>query len=195
MKYFGIDSGSTFANNFSLIWIVFIFIIIHSLFLIIHWLLKRKVKSKKWTKCLDKTYQFFAVSLYIRLIFETNLFLQISSFSELYEWNTSSISNIISICFAIVGGWICLNFLSLSIINYSMNKDTKNMDDYIPLKEFFSGIKGKRLSRLYPTILLLRRLIFAGWLIFGRSLNNFTLVCPMIFKICYHIKHWAKFYL
>ena len=74
LKYFGIDSGSTFANNFSLIWLVFIFITIHTLFLIIHWLLKRKVKSKKWTKCLDKTYQFFAVSLYIRLILEANLF-------------------------------------------------------------------------------------------------------------------------
>ena len=195
LKHFGINSGSTFVNNFSLIWLVFIFITIHTLFLFIHWLLKRKVKSKKWTKCLDKTYQFFAISLYIRLIFEANLFLQISSFSELYEWNISSSSNLISICFAFVGGWICLNFISLSIISYSIHRDTKNMDDYIPLKEFFSGVKDNRMSRLYPTILLLRRFIFAGWLIFGGSLNNFTLVCPMIVKIGYYIKHWAKFYL
>ena len=181
LKYFGINSGSTFVTNFSLICIVLILIAIHSLFLLIYRLLKSKVKSKtKWVKCLKKIFQFFAFSLYIRVMFEANVFLLLSSLSELYQWDTSNSSKIISLFFAFIGGWICLNFISLSMINYSMHKDTKNMDNYIPMKEFFSGINDKRMSRLYPTILLLRRLLFVGWLIFGGTLNNFTLVCPMI---------------
>ena len=184
LKYFGIKSGSTFANNFSLICIVLILIAIHCLFLLIYRLLIHKVKSKKkWVKCLDITYQFFAFSLYIRVVFEANVFLLISSLSELYNWDTSSSSKIISLFFAFVGGWICLSFISLSMINYSLYKDTKTMDNYIPMKEFFSGINDNRMSRLYPTILFLRRILFVGWLIFGRFLNSFTLVCPMIAKI------------
>ena len=191
LKYFGIISGSTFANNFSLICIVLIFIAIHSLFLLIHRLLKSKVKSKKkWVKCLEITYQFFAFSLYIRIMLEANVFLLLSSLSELYQWDTSSSSKILSLFFfAFVGVWICLSFVSLSMINYSIHKDTKNMDNYIPLKEFFSGINDKRMSRLYPIILFLRRILFVGWLIFGRSLNNFALVCPMIVKIKIKIEY------
>ena len=194
LKYFGINSGSTFVTNFSLICIVFILIAIHSLFLLIHRLLKSKVKSKKkkWVKCLEITYQFFAFSLYIRVMFEANVFLFLSSISELYQWDTSSTSKIISICFAFIWGWICFSFMSLSLINYSLHKDTQRIDYYFPLKEFFSGVKDTRMSRLYPTILLLRRLLFIGLLIFGRSLNNFELICPMIVNLFFYIEHYAN---
>ena len=191
MKYFGINSGSSFANNFSLIWIVLIFIAIHGLFLFIHRLLKSKIRSKeKWNKCLEKVYQFFVFSLYIRLMFEVNVFLLLSTLSELHQWDTSSLSNIASLFFAFIGGWICLSFFSLSMINYSMHKDTKIMDNNIPLNEFFSGINDKRISRLYPIIMLLRRIIFVWWLIFGNSLNSFTLVCPMIVNISFNVEYY-----
>ena len=183
LRYFGIASGSTFVNNFSLICIILIFVAIHSLFQLIHRLFRQKIKSKKkWVKWWEKTYQFFAFSLYIRLMFEANVFLLLSSFSEIYEWNTSGSSNIISLLFAFIGGWICLSFVSLSLINYSIHKETKNMNNYIPLNEFFSGISNKMISRLYPTFLLLRRLIFIVLLVFGSSFNSFTLICPMIVK-------------
>ena len=190
LKYFGINSGSTFANNFSLICILFIFIAIHSLFLLIHRLLKSKVKSKKiWVKFLEKTFQFFAFSLYIRVMLEANVFLLLSSFSELYHWDTSSLSKIISICFAFTWGWICFTIISLSLVNYSIHKDTQNIDNYIPFKEFLTGVKETRMSRLYPTILLLRRFLFIGLLIFGQSLNSFELICPMIIKLFFYIEH------
>ena len=177
LRYFGIFSGSTFANNFSLICIILISVAIHSLFLLIHKLLKHFVKSKKCVSCLEKTYQFFAFSLYVRIILEANVFLLLSSFSELFEMDTS---NFISLWFAFIGGWVCITFISLSLINYSIHKDTKEMDDYIPLKEFFSGIGDKRNARLYPTFFLIRRLIFVAWLIFGKSFINIILISPMI---------------
>ena len=179
LRYFGIFSGSTFANNFSLICIILISVAIHSLFILIHKLLKHFVKSKKWVSCLDKTYQFFAFSLYIRIMLEVNVFLLLSSFSELFKMDTS---NFISLCFAFICGWICITFMSLSLINYSIHKDTEEMDDYIPLKEFFNGISDKRTARLYPTFFLIRRLIFVAWLVFGNSFTNIILVCPMIIK-------------
>ena len=181
LSYFGIISGSTFTNNFSLICIILIFVAIHSIYLLIHKLLKRKVMSKKkWVKWMEKTYQFFGFSFYIRVMFEANIFLLMSSFSELYNWNTSSTSKIISLLLAFVGSWICVNFISMSLINWVKYKDTQNMDNYIPLKEFFSGFKTNRVSKLYPTLLLSRRALFVALLVFGGSLNNFTLLCPMI---------------
>ena len=179
MKYFGIFSGSTFANSFSFIWIELIFALIHSLFLLLHKLLKYKVKSEKLRSCFEKTYKFFAFSLYVRIMFEANIFLLISNFSDLFEMETS---NFISLWFAFICGWVCITFISLSLINYSTHSDTKDMDDYIPLKEFLSRIGNKRMARLYPTFFLVRRLIFVAWLVFGKSFTNIILVCPMIIK-------------
>ena len=139
LKYFGIISGSTFTNNFSLICIVLIFIAINSLFMLIHRLLKSKVKSKKkWVKCLEITYQFFAFTLYIRIILEANVFLLLSSLSELYQWDTSSSSKILSLFFCFY--WLMDLHelrLSLSMINYSIHKDTKKYGQLHPSERVF----------------------------------------------------------
>ena len=100
LGYFGIFSGSTFSNNFSLMWILVLIIWIHLIYSTIQKLLLNKVKSKKkWIKWIDKTHQFFAFSLYIRILFEANIFLLLTSLSELHQFNTSSTSNIISLFF------------------------------------------------------------------------------------------------
>ena len=53
LDYFGIFSGSSVANNFALMCILVIVAAIHSAFLLINRLLKRKVSSMlKWLKCL-----------------------------------------------------------------------------------------------------------------------------------------------
>ena len=181
LDYFGIFSGSTFANNFSLICILLIFSSVHSLFLFIHRSLVVKMKAKK--RCvnfLGKIYQFFAFNFYVRMLLEANQFLMLSSFSELYEFDTSSSSKIVSLMFAFCGFFICFGFISLSLINYIIHKNTDNMEKYIPLKEFFSGLKSRGLSKLYSTLLLMRRALFVSLLIFGQSFSNIGLICPMI---------------
>ena len=54
------------------------------------------------------------------------------------------------------------------------------MDNYIPLKEFFSGIKSTSASKLYSTFLLSRRVIFVTILVFGEQSDSIGLILPMI---------------
>ena len=104
----------------------------------------------------------------------------LSSFSELHAWNTSSTSKIISLIFSAILSWACVGFILLTLINWAKLKDVQSLDNYIPLKELLGGQRHSRCSRLYSTVLLTRRAIFVILLIFGSSLNNISLVVPMI---------------
>ena len=181
LESFGIFSGSTLPNNFSLVWIMLIFAWFHGGFLMISRLIRDKLnKTKKCRRWLEKTYQFFAFSLYLRILLEANQFLLISSLSELHEWKASNQSKIISLIFAFIGAFVCLWFIWLSVVNWVRHRNTESMDNYIPWKELFSGIKSTSWSKLYSTFLLTRRCLFVVILIFGKSLSNFELICPMI---------------
>ena len=173
LDYFGVFSGSTFANNFSLLWLMMIIIAIHSVFTLINKLLKSKVKTKmKWVKWMEKMYQFFAFNLYVRIFLEANIFLLLTSFSELYQWDLSSLSRVVSFIWALFGAWVCFTMLSFSLINWYKHRSTENLDNYIPLKEFLSGVRTDSKAKLYSTYLLSRRILFVFLLIFGESLYN-----------------------
>ena len=173
LDYFGVFSGSTFANNFSLLWLMMIIIAIHSAFSLINKLLKSKVKTKKkWVKLMEKMYQFFVFNLYVRIFLEANIFLLLTSFSELYQWDLSSLSKVASFIWALFGAWVCFTMLSFSLINWYKHRSTENLDNYIPLKEFLSGVKTGSKAKLYSTYLLSRRILFVFLLIFGESLYN-----------------------
>ena len=137
-------------------------------------------KHEKWNKCTEKVYQFFAFSLYVRIFLETYIFLLLSSFSELYHWNTSNTSNIISLFIASIWAWIWVIFVALSLISWHTNKYRENLDIYIPLKELYSGIRNAKASMLYSTFLLTRRLIFVILLVYGETFSNIILIYPMI---------------
>ena len=181
LSYFGVISGSTFANNFSLMWILMIIVVIHSIFMILNTFVRKRMKSKKkWTKWMEKVYQFFTFSCYIRLFLEAYIFLLLTSFSELYQLNTSSTSKIVSLLFAFIGAWIWVTIVSFSWINWYKFKNIEKTDNYIPLKELFSGIRAGKFSRLYTTLLLSRRVLFVMLLTLGESLENIALIVPMI---------------
>ena len=192
LEYFGIFSGSSFSNNFSLIWILIIIAFIHLFFMIIYKLTKHKIeKHEKWNKCTEKVYQFFAFSLYVRIFLETYIFLLLSSFSELYHWNTSNTSNIISLFIASIWAWIWVIFVALSLINWHTNKYRDNFDIYIPLKELYSGIRNTKASMLYSTFLLTRRLIFVVLLVYGETFTNIILI--YLIDIKYYIPSFIFF--
>ena len=71
-------------------------------------------------------------------------------------------------------------FVGLSLISWYKNKHNEKMDEYIPMKEFFSGIKNTSISKLYSTILLARRVIIVILFIFGETLDSIVLVGTII---------------
>ena len=131
-------------------------------------------------KYVEKVYQFFTFSLYVRILLEANIFLLLSSFSELHNWLTRTASEIISLFIAFIGAWIWIMFVALSLISWYKVKNIENMDIYIPLKEFFNGTRSTSLSKLYSTFMLSRRVIFVALLTFGEKLISFWLICPML---------------
>ena len=145
----GIFSGSSIANNFSLICIVLIFAWIHGCFLMISRLLKAKVnKTKKCKKWMEKTYQFFTFSLYLRILLEASMFMMLSSYSEIFNWDASNNFHIVSLLFAFALFIICVLLALLSVIIWLKQRKVGDISNLIQISELLNGINDKSLSRL-----------------------------------------------
>ena len=180
LEYFGVFSGSSFVNNFSLIWTILIIIIVHFIYLLIVKMLQNKIKSEKAIKLFGKIKQLFAFSIYIRIMLEVNQFALLSTFEEIYEWDISTSSKIASLCISFIF-WISLFiFILIWLLNWIKHKETENMDSYYELKEFFSGVQVKPIPKLQSILSLIRRMLFVALLIFGSSLNNKWLIISFI---------------
>ena len=187
LDYFGIFSGSTFANNFSFIWVVIIIAFMHSLFILINKIFKRRcINSQKVIKALKWTYQLFAFSIYFRFILEANQFMMLSCFSELKLWNTTSVSKIVSLWIAIITSVLWFGLILLTFIYWLKIRNIDSTEHYMPLKVLVSGIKDDSKPRLYSTFLLTRRAFFVIFLIMGSSIPSIGIIVPlMIVQIIY----------
>ena len=181
LDYFGIFSGSTFANNFSFIWVVIIIAFIHSILFLINKTLKRRcINSQNFVKASKWIYQLFAFSIYFRFILEANQFMILSSFSELKLWNTTSASKIISLWIALITSILWLGLILLSFIYWLRIRKIESTEHYMPLKVFVSGIKDGSKPRLYSTFLLARRAFFVIFLILGSSIPSIGIIVPLM---------------
>ena len=178
---FGIFSGSTFVNNFSLLCFIILIIFVHFWYWLLYKWFKNKVESRsRWTKILEIIYQLFSYTIYIRLILEANQFLILSSFQELRTWNIYGTSKIISLIISFIGAIFWISLIVISFFHWNHNKDLESIDHYMPFKELFNGLKNNRKPRLYSTALLLRRWYFCIYLIMGSKLESIYLVIPLI---------------
>ena len=135
---------------------------------------------------MTKTFQFFVFSIYVRIFIEVSMFVVLTSTSEIKEWKTTTTSNIISLIIAIIWILFCIAFIFLSFLFWMKYKNKEINDEYMPLKEFFNGIKNRSNARIYSTIFLFRRTLYVSFLIFGNSLSNIGLIIPLIvFQIVY----------
>ena len=181
LDYFGIFSGSTFANNLSLIWVILIILVLHLLYLLIFKSLKGKFKHKeKWVKLLDWFYQLFTFTIYLRFILEANQFMMLSSFSEIKSWSTSDDSKIISLWIAFILSFLWIGLVVLTFLYWIKNRNLENTNRFMSFKAFFSGLKDESRPRLYSTVLLARRAFLVIFLVMGSSLNSILIIAPMI---------------
>ena len=98
LESFGIFSGSSLLNNFSLIWVFVIIIVGHNIFHILFKCIQFDRQARpKWAKLYDRIRQLFLFTIYIRLMLEADQFMILSSFEELKVWNWSSTSRIASL--------------------------------------------------------------------------------------------------
>ena len=181
LRYFGLLSGSTIVNNFSLLWVFWIIFIFHLIFLPIYRVLKPKLfQSPKSAKALETIYQLFNFSLYLRFLLEANQFILLSWITEIKSWSTTTTSEIISLVFALIGISLWFWLIIISILHWIKNKSLNNTENYLSCKEFFNNIKNHSYWRLYSTILLSRRFIFVMLLIISSSLSSIWLILSML---------------
>ena len=167
----GLNSGSTFVNNYSLLNSLILMVLFHLVvFAFTFWLNKCNVEGK-WAKpfngikwIVNKAFTILTFGYYIRTMIETYQFMLISSISEINNNNTNSTEHTSSLAFAFLILIVWISYLGCSF--FLVFVSTPKVDNkHNKLGEFFDGLKHGIWARLYTFIFLTRRLIFIALLI------------------------------
>ncbi|CAI2380590.1 unnamed protein product [Moneuplotes crassus] len=175
----GLESGSSFNNNFGLVFIVLILIFLHLLLTCC----PREEKylnddlRHKVAKIFKYVWRFFTFGIYIRLLLEAYQFIYISSISELKRIDHYDLQVISSGIFAVFVIICCIIFLILASIQIC--KEEK-MDHHDKFGEFTAGLRETKHSKVYTPFLILRRLLFCTFLVLFSKSGCITLVGFML---------------
>ena len=162
---------STFANTSSVLAYTFLMILISVFIYFIRKITYRYRESRRctWgTKTLhwivDKLYRMMVLGYFIRNWLEMSQFILISSFNEIYQWDTTDFYRLLSFVFSISMILIYLQVIIL-ILYLTFSKYKLNEREHNLLEEFFRGILQNRRHKFCVTLLLLRRFWFVIFLI------------------------------
>ena len=184
---FEIKYDGTLANSYSIIVFLILIAIFHLWIWLIKWLLSKLNENHRQSKLIkgvnwvaQKWFNFMTFGYYIRNYLEISQFILISSFYEIYVFNTIGPQRIVSLIFAV--SMILLYLFILGIINYLIFSfyEVEN-DKHNKLEEFFWCLQWNRISRFSVILLLLRRFIFVAILITVVSIPSRALIGIMMF--------------
>lgn len=181
LDYFGIFSGSSFVNNFSVLCIMVILALFHLLFTGFYLLLKSK-KPDLWAKA----FQLFNATIYIRLFMMSNQFLLLSTVSEIFEFDFRSVESKVSLGISISGFVVCIVMLFLSFGYWLKLRKGFEEDQFLTGKELFSPLKNSHKVRLFNFMQLLRRFILVVYLLFPITADPPYEIIPLaVIQFCY----------
>ena len=159
----GITSGSTFMNMLKSILTVCILIWMHTLIMPIYYKCRSLDDRNWWRKFLEKLFELFTFSIYIRFFIQVFTITLLSSFSEIYELR---IYNRVEIISYIINFFIFISifvFYGLWIMQIKKAHPVFNPKRQFYFVEFFAGLKNKTSSRIYPAIFLGQRIL--SWMV------------------------------
>ena len=182
LELLDIKSDSSIYNISPVIILVLTIIAIHLLILFLYKLISTEAPEGRWKfvkrisiKFVNKMFVILTFSWHIRYIFETNQYVLISWINEMYSFKIFDLKRVISLLFSILVLWMCfclIIFVSwLSLSSYEVIKNNHNK-----VGEIFNGVKMMKRSKLYVSILLIRRAIFVILLITLQSIQSWILV-------------------
>jgi hypothetical protein len=91
------ESGSTLANNFSLLINIFWVLLLHMIFLGVKFIVLKTTENEKVKNLMNWLTNFFMFAIYIRILLEAFLFLALASLYEGLSFKTNTINTIV--CF------------------------------------------------------------------------------------------------
>ena len=187
-----LKSLSTVYNTFSFVIFIIYIIIVHVLIFVLRKILLNYQSTGKWRRLINvlkifilKSYNILTFSLYIRMILEINEYFLISSLNEIYSFSAehgdlifSFIFSIFIILFSIL---LILLTIYLAFSSYQVDEESQNK-----LGEFFDGLKTSRICKMYPSLLLIRRLIFVVfWIVLQSAPSRVPIGILLPFQIGY----------
>ena len=170
LSLIGINSWSSISNLLSLLVFLFWICWLHILVLLQNKLLSKWKSTKdgfwiwsiKWIT--NKSMSILAYGFYIRCLLQINQYVLLSSVSEVFNFNTSKWSRIISLVFAInlLIFWLILFWLTFCLMpsTEKMSEDEQNK-----LDELIVNPSNQKKSRIYTSALLFRRMVFVVLLV------------------------------
>ena len=182
LQVIGMNSGSAFVNNFSLICTVIFIILIHWFYWVVHRMLLKKFTERPiLLKIINSIMRILTFNIYIRITIEAYQFLVISSAYEINRFNVENSSRKVSISIAFLIYFTCIAFIVfIAIETYCWVKSVE-MKCHALFKELFEETKSTKLAKCYSLIAMLRKLIFVSFLIFAESLSTIITVGILVF--------------
>lgn len=112
-------------------------------------------------------YKFFMFSFYLRTFCELNLFMNIAALVELTNSHSILIS-IVSLVVSYVIIFMLFQLTVLSVVHYIKYRRYPDIEDS-KCSALYEGIKDNSFARFYTSLLLIRRLILAIFIVFVRE--------------------------
>ena len=171
LEALGIESGSSFVNNFSFFTMIVFWISVHLLLryiLICGSKIDEENQSKLarfWNKLRLKIIEIIKYTMYLRLFIEAHESMLLSATSEIYSLDFSDLGHISSFMVALLVFTISLILPTLSFYFYWVHRNDYDPDAKFFFMEFFLDLRNADLARLYTTIMLTRRIIFVTLII------------------------------
>ena len=188
-----INYDSTFANINSLLFCTYLMILAC---LLIYFIRKLSSRCRESQRCswiaktqywiVDKLYRMMVLGYFIRSGLQTSQFILISSFNEIYQWDTTDSYRLTSFLFSVsmilIFLLVVIFVLYLTFSKYKFNEREHNL-----LKEFFRGVQHNKRHKFYVTLLLLRRFLFVilliAWLFMSSRVLTIVLSWIQFFYI------------
>ena len=174
LELIGIETGSSLNNCVGIFSSILILIILN----ILVWLLPDITldeKSNKWTKVIKnlvtKLSNLFMFTIYIRTIMESYQFLLLANISNLRDYDVSTAPQIASLSFSAVIFALCVLFLVAAFMMFQKSNKKSKRKKRLKWEEFLSGVKEKKIAKIYCFLALLRRFLMVSWLLLSKPLG------------------------
>ena len=180
---FGLKSSSSLYNTSGILLSLSLIILIHILMKVLLKLISLcgPLNSKWWCPIrvarwiLEKLLIIMHYGFYIRFILQITQFLLVTSIYEIYIHQTSFMYNIISFTYAIFLLSVC--FLIAGIVTYlSISPYKTSPDGHNKIGEFFRGISMEKRSKVFASLMIIRKIMFVSLLIFWMSVSSKLLI-------------------
>ena len=167
----GLIYGSSVLWLSKLILIISILVLFHLAFLPMHYAWKKLDQRNICARIGKRLYSILTFNIYVRIVIQAYITILLSWFGEIYEFNVETGVQIASYWINILICILIFIFYGLWILQIKKAHPQLKPKRQFYFIEFFSGLKNKTTSRIYPVVFLSQKIISCFIIIMFARLN------------------------